>query len=110
MGAALGLAFRALITTLVNLFGTWKVFAFTLVTGTFGIVLYNLLCEVVGEVLEFTAAAADQGVGDLPSGLIQFGGVGAWIAHTMNVEGMISLTVTVVAAKWLVVKIPFLKW
>jgi len=110
MGAALGLAIRALILSLGTLFSGWKLFFGALITTILGVVLYNLIADILEEGLAFVTASIDGVTGQLPSLSLQFVGLGAWLAHAVQLEDQIALAVTFIGLKWLVVKIPFVKW
>ena len=111
MGATIGLAFKALITSIGGAFTAWKLFSSFLLTVVLGIVLYNLVVDVVQEVIAFVNAklAAVSG-GELPSGALQLTGLGAWLAQETYLDAQIGIAITAISLKWLVVKIPFLKW
>lgn len=111
MGGLLGQAFGLLLTTINNLFGSWRFFLGVTCLSLLGIVLYNVLVELMGDVLtwvmgELTAVP----VGELPSTRLQLTGLGAWIAQETYLSQQVGIAVTAVSLKWLVVKIPFLKW
>lgn len=111
MGAVIGAAFQALILSLGRLFLSWKVFGAFLITGILGIVLYNLVAEILGEVLTFIQGQINAATGELgASAPLQLSGIGAWLAQVLKLPEQISVALTFVGLKWMVVKIPFLKW
>ena len=111
MGTAIGLAFKALITSLVAIFGSWKLFIGFAITGILAVVLYNGVVEIAQEVLTWAMGKITAMSGaELPSGLIQLSGLAAWMAQQTYIPAQVGIAVSAVSLKWLVVKIPFLKW
>lgn len=110
MGAIIGAAVRAVLVGLVTLFSGWKAAIFSMVTVTLGIVLYNLVVEITEEVMDFALAAVGLYSANLPDTLIQLTGIGLWCADKVGLAALISLAVTFIGTKWLLVKIPFVKW
>lgn len=111
MGAALGMAFKALIGSLINIFSGWKVFLGFVVTGILAVVIYNGVVAIVEEVMVWVMGKISGMTGsDLPSGLVQLSGLAAWMAQQTYLDVQIGIAVSAISLKWLVVKIPFLKW
>jgi len=110
MGAIIGAAVRAVLMGMVSLFSGWKASIFALVTVTLGIVLYNLVVEITEEVMDFALAAVGVYSANIPDSLIQLTGIGLWCAEKVGLSSLIGLAVTFISAKWMIVKIPFLKW
>lgn len=112
MGAVIGLAFRALILSLGRLFLSWKTFAAFLITSILGIVLYNLVNEIFAELLGFVTSKMSeiQGASGIQGAAITLTGISAWFVDTLQLDVQASIAVAFITTKWLIVKIPFLKW
>lgn len=111
MGAIIGAAVRALLASSVAKWLAWKSVVALLVTSVLGIVLYNLVTEIVGELFQFVQSQMSQLSSQGLSGVaIQLTGLGAWIGERLKVPEQVALMVSFVCAKWAIVKIPFLKW
>lgn len=111
MGAVIAMALGKIISGMGAMFLGWKTVMVALITVVLGVVIYNVVSEIVGELLDFAMeqiSAISQG--GLPSVTLQLSGIGAWLAEKLRLDDQVALMITFVTAKWLVVKIPFLKW
>lgn len=99
------------VTFFLSLFGGWRVFFGGLLMTILSVVLYNLVVEVLGEVLEFVIDQL-QGVSGPSgsSGVMSFTGFGAWWVTHLRLPECLSFILSCVVIKWTVRKIPFLKW
>lgn len=111
MGAIIGAATKAIITTMGNLATSWKLtFAFGLTT-VLGVVIYNVVVDIMEEILTYgNAVLASVSVGELPNVVLQLTGLGAWVAQQTYLDQQIGIAVTAVSMKWVLCKIPFVKW
>lgn len=111
MGAVIGAAIRVLLSSSVAKWLAWKTVIAFIMTTILGIVLYNVVSEVFGELLTFVqnqmSAVTGQG---LSGAALEFTGLGAWFAQKLKVAEQVGLMVSFIVMKWGVVKIPFLKW
>lgn len=111
MGYIIGLATKAVIGSLANLFGSWQGFLAVTFLSCLGVVLYNVAASLVGDTLTWVMGqVAALEVGDLPNGWVQLTGLGAWLAEQTYLDDQIGIAITAVSMKWVVMKIPFLKW
>jgi hypothetical protein len=82
---------------------------FSLITVVLGLVFYNLICEVVQEVMSFALNqinGASYGSYSSPS----FSGFTGWVIGQCKVPECLSVVTSAVAIKFILRKIPFLKW
>jgi len=91
----------------------YKLFFGGLLMTILGVVLYNLVAEIIGEVLSWGLTA----IRSETSGLVAEGapsvglsGVGAWMAGVLRVPEMLSVVINIVMVKWVLRKIPFVRW
>jgi hypothetical protein len=90
----------------------YKVFFGGLFLSILVVFLYNLVAEIVGEVLSWSLSVMSSEtagvVGESPS--VGLDGVGAYLAGVLRVPEMLSVALNLVALKWLLRKIPFVRW
>lgn len=111
MGAIIGAAIRVLLASSVAKWLAWKTVIAFVVTTIIGIVLYNLVAEIVGECLVWVAdQVAEVTTTGWEGAALQFTGLGAWFADRLQIPEQVGVMVAFVSTKWLVVKVPFLKW
>lgn len=101
-----------MLTLLSKLLGgifSLKTLVFTLVTAVLGIVLYNLMCEVVQELMEF---AVSQISGESFTNPLNptFSGFVGWSFAQLKIPECVSVVVSCVSIKFVLRKIPFLRW
>lgn len=111
MGAIIGAAIRVLLASSVAKWLAWKTVVAFLVTTVLGIVLYNVVSEILGELLDWVStqisAVSYEGI---EGAALEFTGLGAWFADRLQIPEQVGVMVSFVSMKWLVVKVPFLKW
>lgn len=92
------------------LFAGWKTFLGVLVTGLVGVLIFNVAIDLIEAgltwVLSSLGNVSDPG---LP-GSSSITGLGAYLAMHLKLVECVGLVCSVVLLKWMVVKIPFLKW
>lgn len=92
------------------LFAGWKTFLGVLVTGVVGVLIFNVAVDLIEAGLTWVLSAMG---GVTNPGLPESGsitGLAAYLAGHLKVVECIGLVCSVVLLKWMVVKIPFLKW
>lgn len=112
MGALLTTLVNAITGGLVALFGSWRIVLYGILVSIIGIVVYNLIVDVVDEVLQYvlTSLNSISGPSGGPSSAYQFAGLGAYLAHHLKIVECLSFIINVILVKWIVAKIPFIKW
>lgn len=111
MGAVIGAAIRVLLGSSVAKWLATKAFVSLIVTSILGVVLYNVVSEVFGELLTFVQSQLTEVTGEgLTGATLEFVGLGAWFADKLLLPEQVGVMLTFISLKWLVVKIPFLKW
>lgn len=98
-----------IVTFFLGLFGGWRVFAGWLLTAFIGIIIYNVCCELVDQLLMFVTDKLTST--SVPgSATVQITGFAAWFLTMLLVPQMLSYAVTMVGIKWCLRKIPFIRW
>lgn len=115
MGALFGWLGAALTTVFGGLLGGWKTFVGgILLKITLALVLYNLVAEVLSEMLVWVAdklGAVSAGSGmETSLDLTGFSGLLGWLGDVLRVPEQVAVMSTCVLAKFMLRKIPFLKW
>lgn len=90
----------------------WRLekFLWCCVNGNPGVVLYNVVCEILGELLNCSLGML-QGV-EYPSDsfVVQFTGVTAWVLLKFRVPDVLAFGISCISLKWLLRKVPFVRW
>jgi len=97
--------------SLVALFGAWKSVLLVTAMGFIAIVAYNLIVDVVQESLNWALTKA--GTIPVPEGhssVFQFTGFVGWFMGVLKIPECMSFIISMVGLKFLLRKIPFLKW
>lgn len=100
-------------STLTAIFVGWKGIILASFLLFLGINLYNLFCEIVGELASFITtmlASRAPGVPGSPSLIGELFGTAAYLAIHLKLIEQFNFMISIVTLKWVVVKIPFLKW
>jgi hypothetical protein len=87
-----------------------KVFLGGLFMTIFGIVLYNVLTDIINEMLVFTLDSLNGVEADTTSAVASFTGVAAWFADKLQFQECVAFALSIVALKWTLRKIPFVRW
>jgi len=86
-----------------------KTFFAVLFMSILGIIFYNLICDVVLEVMNFTIAQiSGQSYGSVTSPSIS--GFSGWVASQCKIPECVSVMGSFTALKFILKKIPFLNW
>lgn len=111
MGAIIAASTKTMIATMVAAFTSWKTLMTLVLVTALGITIYNVAADLLEAVLQWVMSEVSAvPVGELPSGMVQLSGLGAWMAQQTYLHEQVGIAITAVSLKWLVVKIPFLKW
>jgi hypothetical protein len=111
MGALLAALWTALGGSLTALFGGWKTVILVTLLAFGAIAAYNLVVDIVEECFNFALASiGGVGTSGLGSGVVQIAGLGAYLASHMRIPECIAFIVNITILKWIVAKIPFIKW
>lgn len=101
-----------MLSLLSKIFGgliSQKVLLSFLVVTVLGIIFYNLVVEIIEEVMTFALSAingADYRSMSIPS----FSGFSGWFIAQIKIPECLSVVTSAVALKFILRKIPFLKW
>jgi hypothetical protein len=102
----------ALVSTLVLFFGSWRLLIYGILVSVIAIELYNLFCNVVQEL--FNWVTSQLGGVSSPDGMpgegYTFADLAAWFGYHLKISQCLSFIFAAIAFKWIVVKIPFVKW
>jgi hypothetical protein len=86
-----------------------KVFLGGLFMTIIGIVMYNVITDLINEALIFTLTQMDSL--DVGSGATAtYTGVAAWFADKLCFQEMLAFMISMITLKWMLRKIPFMKW
>jgi len=87
---------------------TLKAFLQLVVLTVLGIIFYNLIVEVIQESMNFALAQ----FGDAPGsvGTQSISGFGGWFAAQVKLPECVSVIGSAVSIKFILRKIPFIKW
>jgi hypothetical protein len=100
-----------IVTFLLGLVGGWRAFLGVAMMAIVGIVLYNLLVDVVEELLQFVvnqiSGITVPGAG---MGAVTYSGFAAWLATGLKLPECLSAVVATVSIGWVLRKIPFIRW
>lgn len=111
--AFLGSAFGWLSTALGAVFVGWRGVMLATFLAFLGINLYNLFCTIVSELSSFITTMLTSrapGVPGSPSLVGELFGTAAYLAIHLKLIEQFNFMISIVTLKWVVVKIPFLKW
>lgn len=112
MGAIIGAVTRLFVMSGVAKFIAWKTIISFLVITAFGLLAYNVVTEIMEELLAFVidqVESATAGVG-WEGMALEFTGLTAWLAEKLLVPEQVGVMISFVYLKWVVCKIPFIKW
>ena len=110
MGKILALLGGRIVAALGVLGGGWKTFIMVTVLGALSIVGYNLVCEVLGEVFGWAASKAGEFTSGGLSNRASLTGLAAYFAEHLRMVECFAVVVQVVFLKFMLRKIPFLRW
>lgn len=109
MGAILAILGTRIVTAIVGVFASYKLLAFFAVVTLGSLVIYNVFTEILQTLLAFVTDHINAQVGSQSFLPIEFMGVGAWMADCLRLPEQISVMVTFIGIKWLLMKV-FFKW
>jgi hypothetical protein len=87
---------------------TFKTFLSVMFMAILGIIFYNLMVEVIQESMNFALTKMGDAPGSVSAGSIS--GFSGWVAAQCKVPECISVIGSGVATKFILRKIPFIKW
>lgn len=93
---------------LSGIFGL-KTFLSVLFMTIIGIIFYNLACDVIEEILDFTISHISEG----PQGVVtnpSFSGFAGWVISQLKIPECVAVMVSCVSIRFILTKIPFLHW
>lgn len=74
-----------------------------------GVVLYNLACDVIEEILNFTVShLSGTSVGTVTNP--SFSGFAGWMISNLKIPECLSVIISCTSIRFIVTKIPFLHW
>jgi len=100
-------------TALGAIFVGWRGVILATFLSFLGINLYNLFCTIVTELSGFITTMLSSrapGVPGAPSLIGELFGTAAYLAIHLKLIEQFNFMISIVILKWVVVKIPFLKW
>ncbi len=93
---------------LSGIFGL-KTFMSVIFMTIIGIILYNLACDVIEEILDFTIS----NISGSPEGVItsvSFSGFAGWVICQLKIPECVAVMVSCISIRFILRKIPFLHW
>jgi len=99
----------ALLRILTAIFGT-RVFLGGLFMTIIAVVGYNLVVEILDELMAFTLTEINSIDAPESGTVAQISGFGAWVADKLKLHECLAFITSVVAVKWLLRKIPIFRW
>lgn len=108
----MGVLGAGIISTLVVLFGAWPVAIYGVLVIVMGILGYNLMCDFLRDALQWvsTQMSSVSSPGGMPTAGLVVGNLAGWFATKLKIIQCLSFIFNAIVAKWLIVKVPFLKW
>ena len=105
-------ACAAAIATAVAFFGTWPAALYAVMVIVIGINLYNLACGCLQEILNWALTQLNtvSPPGGMPSSGLAFLNLAGYLATQLKFPQCLSFIFNIIALKWMIVKVPFLKW
>lgn len=86
-----------------------RTFLVWLITITLGVVFYNLICEVIQELLNFALSQINgTSIGSVSNP--SFSGFAGWCLGQLKVPEILAVIVSAVSIKFILRKIPFIRW
>lgn len=98
-------------TSMVALFGSWKLTLITIMIGFAVVAIYNVYVEMLEIMLNF--AVSLYGEAEAPVGsqtLFQFTGALGYFMSCFKIPECVSFILGIVTIKFVMRKVPFLKW
>lgn len=74
-----------------------------------GIIFYNLACDIIEEILNFTISH----ISGSPAGTVtkaSFSGFAGWVISNLKIPECVAVMVSCTSIRFIVTKIPFLHW
>ncbi len=94
---------------LIGLIGGWRAIARLLIVVAIPLILYNLTCDIIQEVMNFAISQiSSSNAGESPT--IQLTGLVGWIAQQFQFPECLSVIISITMLKFILRKIPFLRW
>lgn len=100
---------QALLGIISAIFGT-RVFLSGTMMLIVAIVGYNLVVEILDELMAFTLAEINSIDGPDTGTVAQISGFGAWVADKLKLHECLAFITSIVSVKWLLRKIPLFRW
>jgi len=92
-------------------FGSWKSVLLVTFLGFLMIVVYNLLCEMVQELLTWIISqVSDVSMPEGGTNSFSFSGLAGWFMSSLKIPECMSFIISMVMLKWTLRKIPLIKW
>jgi len=110
MGALIGRLGTYLGAGLTTLFGSWKTIILVTLLSFAVIYAYNLICEVIQESLVWVTAQAGTVVYPGESTAFEFTGLVGYFMSVWKIPECMAFIISMVSIKFLLRKIPFLRW
>lgn len=90
------------------IFGS-RTLIYGIITVTLGLIFYNLICEIIQEMLDFTLTEIN-GTSFDDFANPSFSGFAGWCLGQLKVPEIIAVVTSAVSIKFILRKIPFVKW
>jgi hypothetical protein len=90
----------------------WKAIILVTLLSYASIMLYNLYCTIIQEIINFAiAASADaENPGGITAGAMNAAGLAGYLVSKLRLVECFNFAISTIVLKWTLVKIPFIKW
>lgn len=110
MGKILAWVAKAIVTALGTLFSSWKIFLGTTLCTIGFVFFYNMIVDLFQEICDFGVASISDVSVSGSGTTYQMVGLAGYIGTQLRIPECVAFIVSIILAKWLLRKIPFIKW
>ena len=110
MGRILALLGGSLLTGLGRLFSGWRLFAGGLFLTIFIVYLYNLVADILEEVLLWIQGQIGTISIEGATTVLNATGLAAYLINQFRIPECVAFILTMILLKWTLRKIPFIRW
>lgn len=112
ISGGIGALGTGVIASLFNLFGGWRLIVYAMLVSMIGILLYNLMCDMLSEALTWLLSEIQaQEIPGVPGATgYAFANLAGYLANRLRLIQAFSFIFNITMVKFMIVKLPFLKW